>query len=245
MRERIRTTWGLLCKKVEWCSYSFIVGYSDDTTSEDQINKEHLLHKDILKEPFIDTYNNLTLKSIYLLKHFVVQRLRLKFLLKVDDDSYVNILGLRKLLKTLQSNPKKGIFGFLQKGSKSSHWLPTVHRPTTNSLQDEQTRKWIVPKYMYRRRLFPQFLGGSGYLVERQDAQCLLSTSQIVSIIHLEDVYITGLCALNCHLRRIHHEGFKARKESIPKMTLSQFDVLIHYTNESVMQYLHDQTLQF
>ena len=34
---------------------------------------------------------------------------------------------------------------------------------------------------------------------------------QTIPIVHLEDVYITGLCASSCHLRREHDKGFKAR----------------------------------
>ena len=210
------------------------------------IKEEHTRYNDIIEEPFLDTYNNLTLKSIYLLKHFVHQRLRLKFLLKIDDDSYVNMAGLKQMLTQLgNNNHVSGIFGFLQRGSKGNHWLPTVHRPTVKSLQTEHIRRWIVPKYMYRKRLFPQFLGGSGYLVSRKDAQCLLSTSQIVSIIQLEDVYITGLCAVKCHIRRIHHQGFKARQNSLPEMVLSMSDILVHYVNESIIEYLHEQALLY
>ena len=180
------------------------------------------------------------------MKHFVVHRLRLKFLLKVDDDSFVNIFGLKYMLGSIKTHPIKGLVGYLQKGLKSNHWLPTVHRPTRNTLDNEQVQKWIVPRYMYRKRLFPQFLGGSGYLVDREDAECLLRTSQVISIIHLEDVYITGLCALKCHLKRIHHPGFKARKYAhLNDIVLSRYDILTHYVNESVIQHLHDQTQHF
>ena len=213
-----------------------------------RIRNESVHHKDILQEPFIDSYNNLTLKSVYLLKHFVHQRTRMSFLLKVDDDSFVNILGLHQMLRNLKQKNNllgKGLIGFVQKGLKSNHWLPTVHRPTTKSLQNEELQKWIVPRYMYRKRLFPQFLAGAGYLVARKDAQCLLNTSQIVSIIHLEDVYITGLCALKCNIRRIHHQGFKARRDAILETIISQSDVVLHYANESVIERLHQQTLKF
>ena len=93
--------------------------------------------------------------------------------------------------------------------------------------------------------MFPQFIAGAGYLVERQNAECLFSASQTVSIIHLEDVYITGLCALKCNLKRIHHAGFKARKDATTQLLISPFDVLIHYANESTMKYLHDLVVRF
>ena len=247
LRNSIRSSWGSLCRRMEWCSYVFIVGFSLNNMIETQIKEEYFEYRDILKEPFADTYNNLTLKSVFILKHFVTHRVRLRYLLKVDDDSFVNIFGLGNMLKqnVQYTSLTKGVYGYLQRGLKEHHWLPKVHRPTMESLQDEKIRKWIVPRYMYRKRLFPQFIGGSGYLVERQDAECLFSASQTVSIIHLEDVYITGLCALKCHLKRVHHVGFKARKDSLSKLSISPLDILIHYTNVSAIQSLHDQTMHF
>ena len=246
-RDAIRSSWGFVCKQVEWCSYVFIVGCTFDNVIENQIKEEHLKYNDILKEPFVDTYNNLTLKSIFALKHFVTQRVRLRYLLKVDDDSYVNILGLQKMLKEniKETSNERSIYGYLQRGLKAHHWLPKVHRPTMETIDDEKIHKWIVPRYLYRKRLFPQFIAGAGYLVERENAECLLSASQTVSIIHLEDVYITGLCALKCHLKRIHHAGFKARKDATTQLLISPFDVLIHYANESTMKYLHNLVLRF
>ena len=149
------------------------------------------------------------------------------------------------MLISFENSNLPGMFGYVQKGLKRNYWLPSVHRPTEKKIHNESVQKWIVPKYMYRKRLFPQFIAGSGYLLERKDAQCLLRTSQIVSIIHLEDVYITGLCAVKCHIRRINHEGFKARKNSMSNMVLSTSDILIHYVNESSNQYFHDQALYF
>jgi len=48
-----------------------------------------------------------------------------------------------------------------------------------------------------------------------------------VPIVHLEDVYITGLCAASCHLRREHNKGFKARK--MEKPPLSQYQIQVSY----------------
>ena len=247
LRDAIRNSWGSLCNQLEWCSYVFIVGCTFDNAIEEHIKEEHVKYNDVLKEPFLDTYNNLTLKSIFVLKHFVTQRVRLRYLLKVDDDSYVNILGLQRVLKenNQESNTKRSIYGYLQRGLRSHNWLPKVHRPTFETINDEKLQKWIVPRYLYRKRLFPQFIAGAGYLVERQNAECILNASQTISFIHLEDVYITGLCALKCHLKRVHHSGFKARKNAAPQLSISQSDVLIHYVSGSTIKYLHELTMNF
>jgi hypothetical protein len=38
-----------------------------------------------------------------------------------------------------------------------------------------------------------------------------LNNFQDIPLIHLEDVYLTGLCAEACKISRKHHSGFKPR----------------------------------
>ena len=113
-RTVIRQTWGKTCNNAPWCSLAFIVGTSHDQHGQHRLQKESAAFGDILQEPFYDSYNNLTLKSIYLLKHFVKQRPRLKYLLKVDDDCFVflgeraviyNVAELTQLLKRRKRQP--------------------------------------------------------------------------------------------------------------------------------------------
>ena len=60
----------------------------------------------LLQENFVDSYNNLTLKSMFMLK-FVTGLIEsapagvIKFLLKVDDDCFVNVKSLLKYTNIL------------------------------------------------------------------------------------------------------------------------------------------------
>ena len=57
----------------------------------------------------------------------------------------------------------------------------------------------------------------------------LFSVFQTIPIVHLEDVYITGLCASSCHLRREHDKGFKARPmDKISEYKLQVIENSIH-----------------
>jgi len=49
------------------------------------------MYQDILQEDFVDSYNNLTLKSVMTLKYYANLRKEKLLLLKTDDDSYVHI----------------------------------------------------------------------------------------------------------------------------------------------------------
>jgi len=85
-----RTLTGVSCEGLIWCSVVFIVGQTSPAI-DSRVQNESRNFGDILQEPFQDSYNNLTLKTIFLLKHFVRDRPRLNFLLKVDDNCYVNL----------------------------------------------------------------------------------------------------------------------------------------------------------
>jgi hypothetical protein len=124
------------------------------------------------------------------------------------------------------------LIGYLQLGLKKHHYLPLAHKPTRSNLKRKAWLKWLIPTYMYNKRFFPQFLSGSGYLVTQTGAECLLLKSKTIPIVHLEDVYITGLCASSCHLRREHDKGFKARPmDKISEYQLQTSDIVLHYTS--------------
>lgn len=63
------------------------------------VTEESHLYNDVIQESFYDTYNNLTLKSIMLLKWATTNCGKLTYLMKTDDDMFVNVPTLMKALK--------------------------------------------------------------------------------------------------------------------------------------------------
>lgn len=85
---------------------------------QDQIEEESDTYKDIIQENFIDTYNNLTLKSLMLLK-LVKNNCRnnIKYVMKIDDDMFVNLVPLVNTLIARKSTTKV-LFGRLISNAK-------------------------------------------------------------------------------------------------------------------------------
>ena len=50
-----------------------------------------------------------------------------------------------------------------------------------------------TPYYMWDRPVFPPYLFGAGYLMSRSAVRKLLAASIAVPLLHIEDVYVTGL----------------------------------------------------
>ena len=103
-----------------------------------------------------------------------------QFLLKTDDDSFVHLEALWDLAKSRLEKKSNNLMGYLQLGLKKHHYLPLAHKPTKSNLNGKWL-KWLIPTYMYNKRFFPQFLSGSGYLVTRSAATCLLQKSKVNS----------------------------------------------------------------
>ena len=98
--------------------------------------------------------------------------------------------------------------------------------------------------YLYPYQYLPHFLSGSGYFVPRLASNCLLEKSKTISLIFLEDAYITGLCAFACGVRRLNNLGFKAQPmENITKYELQPEDIIVHYSTGQMLR-LFEQNKQ-
>ena len=93
---------------------------------QSKLEEESAEHGDILQETFQDSYNNLTIKSIFILKYYVgaADNLGNKFLLKTDDDSFVHLEALWDLAKSRMA--KKSNIDRLSSGLWNLH-LGLIH----------------------------------------------------------------------------------------------------------------------
>lgn len=99
-----------------------------------------------------------------------------QFLMKTDDDMYVNLLPLYAMLKA-KVTTKNTLLGCLICGAKP--------------IQDVNN-KWYAPNYMFSEKVYPNYLSGTGYVMSIDVVPKLYEAALRVQIFHLEDVYITG-----------------------------------------------------
>ncbi|OQR68222.1 beta-1 [Tropilaelaps mercedesae] len=202
-RKAIRETWATEAPRDS--RVFFLVGrplFSNDTQLQDKIEAEANRYDDLIQEDFLDTYNNLTLKSAFLLKWANSSGCSAssRFVLKTDDDMYVNVHNLVSLLKA------KGRSRMLL-GALIAKAIP---------LRDYKS-KWYVPSYVFGEKAYPNYLSGTGYVMSTDVIADLLRMTEKTPFFHLEDIYITGLLARRLGVRRLNHEGFKfyKRKNSV------------------------------
>lgn len=95
---------------------AFVLGATNIQSIEDSLEAESYMYSDIIRGRFIDSYNNLTLKTISSLEWVDTYCPRAAYILKTDDDMFINVLRLMAFIdKHRLEERQKIIFGRLAK----------------------------------------------------------------------------------------------------------------------------------
>lgn len=96
---------------------AFVIGATDNQSIENSLKTESYWYRDIIRGHFIDSYQNLTFKSISMLEWADTYCSRAEYILKSDDDMFVNVLRLMSFIDTHPlKQQQKVIFGYIQIG---------------------------------------------------------------------------------------------------------------------------------
>ena len=113
-RKVIRQTWlkhlPIVQAQMNLSGFAFILGLTDDNSTQLKIDEENETNGDIIQVEVSDFYRNLSLKAAGLFNWLYVNCAKVDFVLKADDDVYVNV---RNLANFVQSNhpSNQSIFG--------------------------------------------------------------------------------------------------------------------------------------
>ncbi|XP_065214673.1 beta-1,3-galactosyltransferase 1-like [Planococcus citri] len=231
-RKAVRETWAVAAQRNNM-AVLFLMGIDTKKEIDHEIIDENLKYGDIIVENFVDTYNNLTIKSIMMLKWINQNCLNAKFIMKVDDDVYINV---RNVLKTIDSVKDADLAGFLL-GKLYTHERP--HRRLTS--------KWYMPKYMFADDLYPHYLCGVGYIMSSEVVRALYQESLKKELVYLEDLFITGICAKAAKLTPTDHLGFHFFEHAVTVECNSihpHLVLLSHHLNDVQMRNQHEQMLE-
>ncbi|XP_047118451.1 beta-1,3-galactosyltransferase 1-like [Schistocerca piceifrons] len=218
-RAAIRQTWAsapIVTEKASAIRVAFLLGVLKHNTLQEQVEKESVLHKDIIQEDFLDTYYNLTLKTVMLLKWTIKNCPFVHYIMKADDNTFINIESLVHLLHS------KGTTGLLM-----GDLICGAH-PVSDS-----HRKMYAPSYMYPRRVYPNYLSGAGYVMSNDVVKQLYTAALQTQLFHLEDVYVTGLCSKAAGIRPRDHPAFTYRRRKIIPCLLRDHSVVTSHHMES------------
>ncbi|XP_078581192.1 beta-1,3-galactosyltransferase 1-like [Branchiostoma floridae x Branchiostoma japonicum] len=193
-RQSIRQTWGNETNVPGVTIRTlFAIGKTNNFATQQALRQEDNTHHDIIQENFIDSYHNLTHKTIMCLKYAFKFCPNARFLLKTDDDTFVNVFNLVTYLKELmKTKTERIVVGEVWREGKPIQ---------------EQRRKWPVPTSDYPRESYPKYPNGFAYVISNDITRQVYLASENIKNFFLEDVYI-GLCLEKLGIDLIDNEHF-------------------------------------
>ena len=206
-RQAIRSTYGSVARGGRWPGKHlaasvvlvFLLGTPPNEIDLQQVKDEVSEFGDLLVADFRDSYQNLTLKVLRGLRWVLDNCPQAKFILKADDDTFVNLPLLTTFL--LERGQGNSIYGF-------RYFTSTV----------ERTGRWAVPKTAYPFSKYPVYMSGTGYVLSKDAAQRIMEASSSIPLIPIEDAFITGILAQVAGIRRVSCSGFTHFNEGTPEM---------------------------
>ncbi|XP_061527130.1 beta-1,3-galactosyltransferase 1 [Phycodurus eques] len=175
-REAIRETWGAASKDTITLFYIGVPEGGQVRTIQDMLVQEKRKYSDVIQMNFVDTYKNLTVKSMMMMNWLATHCPNASYAMKVDADIFVNVFYLIKLLSSSRRS------GYIT-GSVITDGKP---RRNLNS-------KWHLSEELYSENSFPPYVSGAGYVFSIDLAAKVSWASRYVRRVPLEDVYV-GLC---------------------------------------------------
>ncbi|XP_037709465.1 beta-1,3-galactosyltransferase 5 isoform X3 [Drosophila subpulchrella] len=185
-RMSIRQTWMHYGSRRD-VGMAFILGRTTNQTLNKVIEQEDFMYRDLIRGHFIDSYNNLTLKTISLLEWTDLHCPKAKYLLKTDDDMFINVPKLITLMSTLKAN--RSIYG-----RRAENWKPIRNKWS----------KYHISFAQYGKATFPFFTTGPAYLLTGDIVHALYLQSLNTAFLKLEDVFTTGIVAESLDIRRVN-----------------------------------------
>ncbi|XP_074075253.1 UDP-GlcNAc:betaGal beta-1,3-N-acetylglucosaminyltransferase 8 [Macrotis lagotis] len=191
-RQAIRETWGGPQPGVRLL---FLLGSARGEPGPDLsalLRWESRRHGDLLLWDFLDVPFNRSLKDVLFLRWLARRCPRATFVLRAQDDSFVHVRALLRLLRALPPAAARGLY----LGHVFDRASP-VRSPKG---------PYYVPESFYAGP-YPAYASGGGYVFAGQLAPWLLRAAERVVPFPIDDVY-SGLCFRALGLAPQHHPGF-------------------------------------
>ena len=197
-RMAIRETWGSLANEgSSWPHNRKINGqlkvvfvFGMEPSIGDKLLNESRHYGDVVQGDFVDSYRNLTLKTLMGMQWIIDFCPGVSYYLKSDDDMVVNIPYLLDIL-TARPSLQRTIMGPLGIGS-------LVLRGG----------KWGLDKKLYPFRRYPPYEPGAAYVMTADLVGELFQAAEYFPHIFIDDVYITGILGRTLAVNHARQRGF-------------------------------------
>ena len=191
-RQAIRQTWGSKAKShCQHCLLVFLLGKS--SSQQDVANLGEANHyRDIMIVNLKDSYNDLTNKLLNCLVW--VNKIRPTYILKTDDDVYIDI---PKVLLYMQGQHYRRFYGGI------------IYK--NGDVPRNPSHRHYVSQHMFVSDYFPPFCKGSMYIISGNLLPELLTLAQQIPPFYVDDAYI-GVLMHCASVKPVSISGFLTTK---------------------------------
>lgn len=181
-RWAIRRTWGGVPRvQGRTVLTLFILGLPggpDADEHQENVRQESGAYHDLIQSDFLDSYLNLTIKTMMMLEWLSTRCLGASYAMKVDSDVFLNVQNLVKMLQAPDTPREDYVTGLVW-------WHSLVVR--------ERDRKFFMPREVVAGPEYPPYPLGLGYVMSIDLPAKILGVSCRVRPIYIEDAYL-GMC---------------------------------------------------
>ncbi|XP_072176408.1 beta-1,3-galactosyltransferase 1-like [Diadema setosum] len=171
----------------------FMLGATSDPLLQAKIDDEARMYKDIVQESFVDSYLNLTRKTVMGLKWVSTNCRHARFTIKIDDDSMIN---------------KARILDFIVNAPSTDFMVGNVNinMPVMREKSGEFA-KYYLSEDFYPEESYPPYISGNAYMMSTDLAEAIYRTALVTPLFPWEDVFV-GMCLQKMGTRLVHDEHF-------------------------------------
>jgi hypothetical protein len=157
----------------------FLLGKEQYEEQNHLVKMENDKYGDIILMDFNESYYNLTRKILHGLKWVNLFCHNVTYVVKVDDDVFINLGILINEIYRYKVGVKGVLFG---------HAYSSV-----NGSMVRRKGKWAVTKSECPLSRFPPYLSGTSYVISGNIISKIVHTSQLLPYLPIEDAFITGI----------------------------------------------------
>lgn len=193
-RRVIRDTWGSDPRSLR----IFLLGAANSSNLQEKLELESSIHGDLVQGNFEDAYRNMTYKHVMALKWFTYSCADSHYLLKTDDDVFVNTPLM---------------YNYLEKSTALSQQFHHGRLLFCNELSGAKVKrtfrsKWRVSYEEYEEKYFPRHCPGFSIIYSTDIVPLLYQKAQKLPYFWIDDVHITGTVASKLNISIAPTTGF-------------------------------------
>uniref|UniRef100_UPI00398F2BD0 N-acetyllactosaminide beta-1,3-N-acetylglucosaminyltransferase 4-like n=1 Tax=Pristiophorus japonicus TaxID=55135 RepID=UPI00398F2BD0 len=156
------------------------------------VDRESEEHGDVVQWAFRESFFNITLKETLFWRWFSRHCPAASFVLKGDDDVFVNVKNVVEYLKDFNASQDLYVGDVFRNGYPSR----------------AESSKYYIPFFLYGNEHYPPYAGGGGYLLSGTSIHKLYQASKSEKLFPIDDAFV-GICARRAKIEGVSHAGFR------------------------------------